>query len=144
MNLSELLNEITTYQKDSETLQQIINVTGSKKENILEDIKALQKNEIPTNINQIQRDIDRISEYIEDAEREYSDVYSDCESAISNLENVAYDLDNISDARKMLDDLRTTIEQAVNKQETEDDGIADGLEMDSETNEQKSSNYTQQ
>ena len=144
MNLSELLNEITTYQKDSETLQQIINVTGSKKENILEDIKTLQKNEIPTNINQIQRDIDRISEYIEDAEREYSDVYSDCESAISNLENVAYDLDNISDAKKMLDDLRTTIEQAGNEEDTEDDGVADGLEMDSETNEQKSSNYTQQ
>ena len=119
MNLSELLTQIKTLQKDSETLEKIINVTGSKKEEIVEDVKALQKNEIPANINNIKRDVDRLEEFIEYAESEYSEAYEDCQNAISNLENVSYDLDYISDCRTSIEALRETLEETEDEQDEE-------------------------
>ena len=119
MKIKEYLEELNTLQKDSDTLQEIINVTGSKKENILEDIKALQKNEIPANINNIKRKIDSLDEYIDGAEQEYTEAYDDCQNAISSLENLSYDLDYISDCRTSIESLRETLEETEDEQDEE-------------------------
>ena len=119
MNLSELLTQIPTFQKDSETLEEIRTITGSKKEEIFEDIKALQKNEIPANINNIKRSIDELDQYIDGAESEYSEAYDECQSAISNLESVSYDLLHISDCRTMIESLRETLEETEDEQDEE-------------------------
>ena len=132
MNLSELLNQITTLQKDSETLEEIRTITGSKKEELVEDVKALQKNEIPANINNIKRDVDRLEEHIEGAEQEYQEAYDDCQNAISSLENLSCDLDYISDCRTMIESLRETLEETEDEQDTEDGFYEDIEKNDTE------------
>ena len=130
MNLSELLNQITALQKDSETLEEIRTITGSTKEEVVEYVKALQKNEIPANINNIKRKIDRLDEYIDGAEQEYLEAYDDCQNAISSLENLSYDLDYISDCRTSIEALRETLEETEDEpEETEDEPIKNDTEV---------------
>ena len=119
MNLSELLNQITALQRDSETLEEIRTITGSTKEEVVEYVKALQKNEIPANINNIKRKIDRLDEHIDGAEQEYTEAYDDCQNAISSLENLTYDLVYISDCRTSIEALRETLEETEDEQDEE-------------------------
>ena len=141
-NIKEFLTQITTLQEDSETLQEIKDILSNDGTiTLVEQIKFLQENTAPTNILNLKKEIGKVRDSLDEAQSSHSSMYDDVSSAMRSLEDVPYDNDEIESALSRLDDLEALLTK---EEEPDDDGVADGLEMDSETNEQKSSNYTQQ
>jgi hypothetical protein len=91
--------------------------------------------------------LDSIADKIDEINGEFSGNFSEVEDAIRSLESVTEYSDYVDDSLTAISELKEELEALAPVNELEEEynnGVADGLEMDSETNEQKSSNYTQQ
>jgi vacuolar-type H+-ATPase subunit I/STV1 len=148
MNLGQFVEEISRLKKDSETLAEIKRIMHNDRTiDIVEQITHLQKNTQVNNFNVLRDRLDSIADKIDEINGEFSGNFSEVEDAIRSLESVTEYSDYVDDSLTAISELKEELEALAPVNELEEEynnGVADGLEMDSETNEQKSSNYTQQ
>ena len=110
MNIKEFLTQITTLQKDSETLQEIKDILSNDGTiTLVDQIKFLQDNAVPTNILNLQKEIEKMRHSLDEAQSSHSSMYDDVSSAMRSLEDVPYDNDEIESALSRLDDLEALL-----------------------------------
>ena len=110
MNLSELLNQITKLQKDSEDLQEvkkILHNDGTTR--VVDQVKYLQENTSVNNIYKLKERLARINDYINHIEGSFEEQSNDVANALGYLEDVQSECDYIYDARNLVDDLFTDL-----------------------------------
>tara|TARA_R100000306_G_C4291398_1_gene100252 strand:+ start:207 stop:614 length:408 start_codon:yes stop_codon:yes gene_type:complete len=122
MNLSELLNQITTLQTDSETLQKVKSILQVKTEDIVDTIELLQKNAIPTNLASLKKEIANVRFALEESQDSHSRMHDSVSDAMSSLEDVPYNNDEIDEAMTRVDDLQLLLNK---KEEEEVEAVED-------------------
>ena len=117
MKITEFLTQITDLQKDSETLQEIKDILSNDGTiTLVDQIKFLQENAVPTNILNLQKEIGKVRDSLDEAQSSHSSMYDEVANAMSSLEDVPYDNDEICSALSRLDDL----EALLTKEEVEE------------------------
>ena len=147
-----IINELVTFLEDAvknadelKEIKKVLNNDG--KMTILEQITYLQDNTQVTNITILKQRLSKLEGMIDDAQCDFSKQADEASSAMCYLEDIHSDSDYLYDATTLMDEIKSDMldkDSDLMTEKKDDDGVADGLEMDSETNEQKSSNYTQQ
>jgi len=137
MNISELVTTLKKATDESDKLKAIMQITGSDEENVVDNVTLLFENAEPTNKVKIESLIEDLQGMVSEARSEYEDAYDESQNAIGCLESVSCDLNSIDDIGAVVSEIQALIEDT-----DEDDGVADGLEMDSETNEQRCATKT--
>ena len=109
-NIKEFLTQITTLQEDSETLQEIKDILSNDGTiTLVDQIKFLQDNAVPTNILNLQKEIEKMRHSLDEAQSSHSSMYDEVSNAMGYLEDVPYDNDEISSALSRLDDLEALL-----------------------------------
>ena len=111
--LKEIIAEIKTNEEKANKLHEIINIIGGDccLDNVVTSVRGL-KNDNPLNPTLIKAQLEDLQDNVNEAESEYSDKYSDIESAVSNLEYISSELDGIDNARRDIEKLIQSIEDA--------------------------------
>ena len=110
MKITEFLTQITDLQKDSETLQEIKDILSNDGTiTLVDQIKFLQENAVPTNILNLQKEIGKVRDSLDEAQSSHSSMYDEVANAMSSLEDVPYDNDEIERALSRLDDLEALL-----------------------------------
>ena len=120
--LKEIIAEIKTNEEKANKLHEIINIIGGDccLDNVVTSVRGL-KNDNPLNPTLIKAQLEDLQDNVNEAESEYSDKYSDIESAGSNLEYISSELDGIDNARRDIEKLIQSIEDAeMDKKATEE------------------------
>ena len=140
MNIKEFLTQITTLQEDSETLQEIKDILSNDGTiTLVDQIKFLQENAVPTNILNLQKEIGKVRDSLDEAQSSHSSMYDEVSNAMGYLEDVPYDNDEISSALSRLDDLEAllTKEEEVEEPTTKTTDDTDYSVTDNHPNQQQ-------
>jgi hypothetical protein len=125
MNLSELLNEITSFQKDSDTLQEIKKILNTDDTiSVVEQVQFLQDNTSVNNVVKLKEKLSILSDYIDSIESAFEDQADEVSNALGYLESVSEECDYLYDARNLVDELTSDLTDTDSDLHKEEEPVA--------------------